>query len=213
MSVAASLAYLLRSGSPVLPADVILKGLSVTLLGVVALRASRAFLAAALLLSSVGDVLLELDRSYFLLGLAAFLTSHLLYTTLFVRHRAELSPASRQLVWPALLACYGVGFGIWLTPSLGELRVPVFCYIAALVAMVATSSRANYRSRWVFLGALLFLASDSLLGTGRFKLQIPGSGSLIWITYYLGQCAIALGVLAETPVTPSRDGPALQAGR
>ena len=79
--------------------------------------------------------------------------------------------------------------------------------------MVATSSRANYRSRWVFLGALLFLASDSLLGTGRFKLQIPGSGSLIWITYYLGQCAIALGVLAETPVTPSRDGPALQAGR
>jgi len=69
--------------------------------------------------------------------------------------------------------------------------------LAAILAMVASASRANYRSRGVFLGALLFLLSDSVLGAARFKLPVPWSGALIWSTYYLGQCAIALGVMAE----------------
>jgi uncharacterized membrane protein YhhN len=70
---------------------------------------------------------------------------------------------------------------------------------------VATASRANYRSRWVSLGALLFLISDSLLGAGRFKLQIPWSGYVVWTTYYLGQCGITLGVLDEARVPAAVD--------
>jgi uncharacterized membrane protein YhhN len=201
VSAAASLAYLLAARWMPFPLDVIAKGLSVTMLGIVALQERRRFLGVALLLSSLGDVFLELDRGYFLLGLAAFLTSHVVYTTLFARHRAKTQPAGKQLVWPCLLAVYGIGFGAWLAPSLGELRAPVFCYIAALIAMVATASRSNYRSRWVFLGALLFLISDSLLGTGKFKMPIPWSGLLIWTTYYLGQCGIALGVMDEARAT------------
>jgi uncharacterized membrane protein YhhN len=197
VSTSASLAYLLLATWMPLPLGVIAKGLSVTALGAVALQERRFLLTAALLLSSLGDVLLELDRGYFLLGLAAFLTSHIVYAALFIRHRAQANPAGKHLLWPCLLAVYGIGFGAWLAPTLGELRAPVFCYIAALIAMVATASRANYRSRWVFLGALLFLISDSLLGTGKFKMQIPWSGFLIWTTYYLGQCGIALGVMGE----------------
>jgi uncharacterized membrane protein YhhN len=197
VSAAASLAYLLLARWMPLPADAVAKGLAVTMLGILALHERKSFLAAALLLSSLGDVLLEAGRSYFLLGLAAFLTSHLIYVTLFVRHRAQVNPAAKQMAWSAVLAAYGIGFGVWLGPSLGEMRTPVFCYIAALVAMVATASRANYRSRRVFLGALLFLISDSLLGTDKFKLQIPWSGFLVWTTYYLGQCGIALGVMNE----------------
>jgi uncharacterized membrane protein YhhN len=197
VSTTASLACLLLATWMPLPLGVIAKGLSVTALGAVALQERRFLLTAALLLSSLGDVLLELDRGYFLLGLCAFLTSHIVFTTLFVRHRAQSNPTGKQWLWPCLLAVYGIGFGAWLAPSLGELRAPVFCYIAALIAMVATACRSNYRSRWVFLGALLFLISDSLLGTGKFKLQIPWSGFLIWATYYLGQCGIALGVMDE----------------
>ena len=52
-------------------------------------------------------------------------------------------------------------------------------------------------SRWVLAGAVLFLISDSLLGAGRFKTQIPLRGFLVWTTYYAGQCAITLGVLSE----------------
>jgi uncharacterized membrane protein YhhN len=198
VSVAASLAYLFAAKCVGSPADVTLKGLSVALLGLIALRERQSFLAAALLLSSLGDIVLELGRSYFLLGLAAFLTSHLIYITLFVRHRARAKAAGRQQwVFPALLAVYAIGLAVWLTPALDDMRTPVFCYIAALVAMVATASRANYRSRWVSVGAMLFLISDSLLGAGRFKLQIPWGGFVIWTTYYLGQCGITLGVLGD----------------
>lgn len=205
VSVAASLAYLLAAKWFPAPFDVALKGLSVTMLGLVALHERQSFLAAALLLSSLGDILLDLGRPYFLPGLAAFLTSHLIYTALFVRHRAQGKPAAPQWAFPALVGLYGIGFGVWLAPSLGEMRAPVFCYIAAIVAMVATASRANYRSRWVVIGAGLFLISDSFLGTGRFKMQIPWSGFLIWTTYYLGQCGIALGVLGPTPASNRLD--------
>ena len=203
VSLAASLAYLCAAKWVPAPFEVVLKGLAVTMLGLVALRERHSFLAAALLLSSLGDVLLELGRNYFLLGLAAFLTSHLIYTALFVRQRRRSSAAGREWVIPALLALYGIAFAIWLTPSLGDMRLPVYCYIAAIVGMVAAASRANYRSPWVFIGAVLFLISDSLLGTERFRLQIPYSGVVIWTTYYLGQCGIALGVLNESrPATP-----------
>jgi uncharacterized membrane protein YhhN len=196
-SVAASLTYLVAAKWLGFPLDVTVKGLSVTLLGLIALRERQSFLATALLLSSLGDVLLELGRSYFLLGLVAFLTSHLIYITLFIRHRARTKATARQWVIPALLAAYGLGLILWLAPSLDDMRAPVFCYVVALVTMVATASRANYRSRWVSLGALLFLISDSLLGAARFKLQIPWSGYVIWTTYYLGQCGVTLGVLDE----------------
>ncbi len=197
VSVAASLAYLLLARWMPVPMPVIVKGLAVMVLGLVALCERSSFLAAALLLSALGDVLLEMGRAYFLLGLAAFLTSHIVYILLFARHRDRANQVTPQMLWPVVLSVYGTAFAVWLAPSLGDMRVPVVCYIAALITMVATASRANYRSRLVFLGALLFLLSDSLLGAGKFKLQLPWSPPAIWITYYLGQCCIALGVLSE----------------
>jgi alkenylglycerophosphocholine hydrolase len=197
VSVAVSLAYLFLGRSIPFPMNVVVKGLSVALLGIVALYARHSILAAALLLSSLGDVLLELGPRNFLPGLAAFLTAHIIYTVMFARHRAQANPASAQWLWPVLLTVYGVCIGAWLAPSLAQMRTPVFCYIAAIAAMAGTASRAQYRSRWVFPGALLFLISDSLLGINRFKMEIPWSGFLIWTTYYLGQCAIATGVLGE----------------
>jgi uncharacterized membrane protein YhhN len=206
LSVAASLAYLFLARSIPFPAHVVVKGLPVALLGVVALHVRHSILATALLLSSLGDVLLDLGPSNFLPGLAAFLTAHLIYTVMFLRHRAQANPASTQWLWPVLLTVYGICIGAWLAPSLAQMRTPVFCYIAAIVAMAATASQAQYRSRWVFPGALLFLISDSVLGVSRFKMQIPWSDFLIWTTYYAGQCAIALGVLNEAVRQPAKSG-------
>lgn len=92
--------------------------------------------------------------------LAAFLCAHLVYIVLFVRRRQSAAAPSAQFAFPALLLVYGLAFRAYLAPSLGALRVPVFCYIAAIVAMVAAASRANYRSPWVLSGAVLFLISD-----------------------------------------------------
>jgi hypothetical protein len=47
------------------------------------------------------------------------------------------------------------------------------------------------------VGAVLFLISDSLLAIHKFKAPMPLRDYLVWSTYYLGQCGIALGYLAS----------------
>ncbi len=195
LSAAASLAYLVFPGPHLL--QVLLKGLTVSLLSLIAFQSKHRLLGTALILSSFGDILLAASPKLFVAGLAAFLCSHLVYIALFVRRRATLAAPSRQFAFPLCVAVYGLVFGAWLAPSLDALRVPVFCYIAAIVAMAATASRANYRSPWVLAGGTLFLVSDSLLGAGRFKSPIPFGGILVWTTYYAAQCAITLGVLKQ----------------
>ena len=197
LSAAASLAYLLVPKSAPLPLEVVLKGLSVTLLALVALRAGRWPLALALGLSSAGDVLLACGARFFVPGLAAFLCAHLVYVALFLRRGARPGHALSRFVFPITLLLYGLVFGAWLAPSLGALRLPVFAYIAAILAMVAAAHLANYGNRSVLLGAVLFLLSDSLLGSNRFKTPIPLAGPLIWITYYAAQIAITRGVLSD----------------
>ena len=204
LSAATSLAYLLFPSWAPSTLEMVLKGLSVTLLALIAIQAGQRLLSLALLLSSCGDVLLARGLNFFLGGLGAFLCAHLVYIVLFARRRASVAAPPGQLAFPALVLVFGLAFGAYLAPSLGALRVPVFCYIAAIVAMVAAASRANYRSRWVLGGAVLFLISDSLLGAGRFKTQIPLGAFLVWTTYYGGQCAITLGVLAECDGRRSR---------
>jgi uncharacterized membrane protein YhhN len=187
VSVLAAAAYLISPHPP----STVLKGLSVSLLAVVALASGRKLLATALLLSSLGDVLLDLSARLFVAGLAAFLAAHLVYIVLFVRHRrAAQNEARRYAVLAALLA-YGVAFGAWLWPGLGPLRIPVMVYMTAILAMVWTATRAGYRSHWVMAGALLFLLSDSMLGANKFRMAIPGHGFLVWTTYYLGQWLLA----------------------
>ena len=193
LSAAASLAYLVfPAWAPSYP-QIVLKGLSVTLLALVALQADHRLLGLALLCSSAGDVLLAYGSRFFLGGLAAFLCAHLVYIALFVRR----GPTRGHYAFSVFLLVYGVAFGAWLGPGLGALRIPVFCYIAAIIAMVASAHRANYRTPWVLRGAILFLISDSLLGVNRFKTPIPFGGILVWITYYAGQCSITVGVLSD----------------
>jgi hypothetical protein len=62
--------------------------------------------------------------------------------------------------------------------------------------MTVSATLAGFARPFVLLGALLFLISDSLLAAG-FKLRAPLEAFLIWPTYYVGQYAIAMGVLRE----------------
>ena len=46
------------------------------------------------------------------------------------------------------------------------------------------------------LGALLFLASDTLLGWGRFVGSAPGGRVLVHVTYHVGQALLVLALPA-----------------
>jgi uncharacterized membrane protein YhhN len=159
--------------------------------GALAVMARRhPLLAFGLALGALGDLLLDLSPSLFVWGLAAFLCGHIVYTVCFLRTGGDR--VSRAAL--AALAGYAVLFGWWLWPSLGELRLPVMFYIAAITAMAMSSWRV---SRLVAAGALLFLISDSLLAANRFKTPLPARDYLVWLTYYAGQLAIAWGMLGR----------------
>jgi uncharacterized membrane protein YhhN len=177
------------------------KGCAVGGLAVLALRArgmrrDAGLLALALALSTTGDVLLDLDPALFAFGLGAFLLAHLTYVCLFVRNRkAGIRWAQVAEVVP-IVASSAI-LSIWIVPSVGGLAVPVVLYICALTAMVCTAMLARFRLPWVASGAILFLISDALLAIHKFKTPVPFRDYLVWTTYYLGQCGIALGYLAS----------------
>jgi uncharacterized membrane protein YhhN len=158
-----------------------------------------ALLGAALALSCLGDVLLHLGfRQYFGGGLGAFFLAHIAYTTLFVRSWSRpFHPDRRELLLAAAVLVYGVAVTAWLSSHLGGYAAPVIAYAVAITAMTVSAILARFSTPLVWIGAMLFVLSDSLIAAGRFRAAVPLAAYLIWPTYYLGQYGIAVGFLRE----------------
>jgi uncharacterized membrane protein YhhN len=191
LSLVSGLAYLFTG-------SVIVKGLSVGPLAVLAFVAGSPMLGAALAVSALGDVLLDLDpQRLFVFGLGSFLVAHLVYISVFVRNRRRPFVLGAAQMLPAgFVLLYSVAVSAWLLPTLGPLVVPVAIYMCAITAMVLSAILARFSNPWVAVGAVLFLISDSLLAVNKFKTPIPFRDVLVWTTYYVGQFSIANGFLA-----------------
>jgi alkenylglycerophosphocholine hydrolase len=143
------------------------------------------YVAAGLSLSALGDFLLETSDSFFLHGLLAFLGAHVAYVLAFLR-------ASRR---PALLralpfVAWGLATFSVLRSDLGELRLAVAGYMAAIVTMMWRA--AARPGRTALLGAMLFGASDTLIAFDRFHAPLPWARYPIILVYWAGQLLIAL---------------------
>ena len=103
-----------------------------------------------------------------------------------------------------LLATFGVVMLSVLTPHLDDaLRVPVFAYMAVILAMGASAvdrhGRALPASFWlVTIGAALFLASDAVIALNRFVSPVTGALPIIMGSYTLAQFLIVHGLLRQT---------------
>jgi uncharacterized membrane protein YhhN len=199
-AVCSALYFVTKAWQPY-PGSVVLKGLCIAPLAVIAFRALKPpdnwLLGGALAFSTLGDVFLDL-RGMFVQGLGAFLIAHLIYVALFVRNwRRPLRLTSNHLTTLSALLLFSLMLTLWLWPGLGQLAVPVLCYIGAITLMVASAVIARFRQSWIVWGAVLFLISDALIGINRFKTPVPLRDYLVWATYYFGQCGIALGFLRE----------------
>jgi uncharacterized membrane protein YhhN len=166
-----------------------------------ALDAPRAYavaIVAGLLCSLAGDIFLMLPADRFIAGLVSFLLAHLAYIVAFsVAPGARLSFRSALLVLPLLV--YGAGAYCRLLPHLGGLAPPVLVYMLVIVAMAwrALDLWTEVRTLGAFsaaLGALLFVASDSLLAFNRFAGKFAAAQALVLGTYYVAQWLIALSV-------------------
>jgi len=145
----------------------------------------------AILFSWAGDVLLAAPGGNgFLLGLGSFFLAHVSYLVLILRFLKR-----RRVPWlAAIFAVWWVGFVLLLAPYAGPLLIPISLYGVVLAAMAAVAWTAN---RWVAIGAVFFLASDSILGLSLFvpKFDFWQLNLVIMLTYLLGQALIAGGAV------------------
>ncbi len=154
----------------------------------------------ALMFSLLGDILLmfvAVSANYFIGGLVAFLLAHIMYVFTFLKQR------SSRKIKPAFLIVvlvYAIGLLYVLYDGLGDMLIPVIVYMTAILIMVISASLRkvavlNNSYNLVFMGALFFMISDSLLAVNKFYQAIPLSSILIMTTYALAQYLIVRGIL------------------
>ncbi|WP_054026288.1 lysoplasmalogenase [Bacillus sp. FJAT-28004] len=161
----------------------------------------RKLILTGLLFSLLGDAFLLLpDDPWFVFGLGAFLTGHLFYVTAMV---ARWFKQQSGMSWFSVLAgliivIYSVLLGsrfyerISGDESLSGLWIPVVVYITVIGVMCFTAIMS--RNTFAVVGAILFVASDSILAWNKFVADVPYSSLLIMSTYFSAQLLIASSV-------------------
>ncbi len=156
----------------------------------------------------LGDILLiyqRVDGVYFILGLSAFLLGHIGYIVAFTRTGDEghnIALIKRQGWVMVLVFAYGYFFFKRLEPHLGEMIFPVILYtiVICLMLLMAVNryERVERKSfQLVVIGAILFVASDSILAWNKFVDPLVFSHTLIMSTYGLAQLFIASGAMIQ----------------
>ncbi len=157
--------------------------------------AVRAWFVAALVLALTGDVFLMLPSDLFLPGLGAFLLAHVAYVVGLTL--AGLS-AAYVVVGLAVVAavCATVGRRLVAGVAAKEpgLSKPVVAYVGVISAMVVCAWGTG--NPLAVAGALLFYASDALIGWGRFVSERrPGGDLAVMVAYHAGQILLVLSLL------------------
>jgi uncharacterized membrane protein YhhN len=195
MAGLAGLAYLLLGPLTTGPAHVLLKGSGVLLLAGSALQlrcAGSGWLVLIMLLGGSGDMLLAIP-GLFIAGAACFALGHATAIAFYLRHRRDA--AIGDLIVMVALMAYGLGMPVLLAPP-GQGFGATLVYGLLLCAMAASLWLSRF-PRLAAIGALLFIASDTLLvlRMGDVTLIDPlVDGALVWASYFSGQWLITLGV-------------------
>lgn len=164
---------------------------------------------AGLFFGLIGDIALmfqHLDEFNFLIGLGAFLVAQLCYTIAFIQNIVDVGPS--RAPWTPLfiafvLIVYGYFFAERLVPAVDEsVRIPVGIYAITITLMGLGAAfrwgRTYVRSFvMVFVGALFFIASDSLLAINRFIEPFQAAGWSVMLTYAIAQLLIVIGTMAH----------------
>lgn len=153
----------------------------------------RWMIIAGLIFSLAGDVFLMLPRERFIQGLICFLFAHIFYIAAFTSGASH--SLSISIVFPFLI--HGGAMLRLLWSSLGKMKIPVLIYmlVILLMAVQATGRFAATRemgSALAMVGAILFVASDSILAVDKFRGRFKSAQFFILSTYFAAQWLIAL---------------------
>ena len=161
------------------------------------------WIIAALIFCWAGDILLMLESKnsiFFILGLICFLMAHICYIDFFHILRLNRQVKLNRLIFVAV-AVYYLALIIFLFPYLGIMKIPVIIYGAVISFMLALALHMPLITfkgvgRSLMMGAVLFVASDTMLAINKFYKPFEFAGVAIMATYCLAQFLIVLGAVS-----------------
>ncbi|MCO4293871.1 lysoplasmalogenase [Solitalea sp. MAHUQ-68] len=164
----------------------------------------------AFLFSWLGDIaLLFADDSskapgfyFFIAGLISFLTAHVCYIIVFRRiaKRILFSGVNKNKLFLGIPVLIVAGILIFkIIPHLGPMMAPVIVYAIvistmaiAAIALQGGIETANFNA--IYIGAALFLISDTTLAVNQFVSPSATLGIVVMITYGFAQYFIMQGL-------------------
>lgn len=173
----------------------------------------RICLSLSLIFSCIGDILfIEKRKDLFLYGVFVYLIVHIFYIIIFlIEIKSDKKYLKEQIKFVSMIKIsipfiiYLIYFLNILYPKLNnnreetkDLFIPIVIYGFIIISMgyISYLREKKLPGFWsVFLGALFFILSDSLLAYNRFVSQISLAGLSVMFTYGLGQYLITIGIL------------------
>ncbi|MFY7938421.1 MAG: lysoplasmalogenase, partial [Flavobacterium sp.] len=150
----------------------------------------------SLIFSCLGDTFLMFqgkNPQFFLLGLGSFLVAQVAYYFIFSKNgKTQYLKRIPITIYTMALVAF-----LWDKIPPGFL-LPIFVYAFAIMMMgIGAVQRQTYQKsyRFVLIGAILFIISDSLIAINKFAFSIPLSGLWVMATYIAAQYLIVEGVL------------------
>ncbi|MDN3669323.1 lysoplasmalogenase [Echinicola jeungdonensis] len=173
----------------------------------------RKSMGTALIFLLAGDIL-KLFPSYFWLGWGAYLITQICYIIAFKltqSHTIQLKGMNFVKLFFYNLPIYILAAFLYylINDQLNQLKTPIIIYILTMVLMVSIARERYKRTNilsysQVFLGALLFMISDSIQALDIFFRPIPSDEVLVRGTFTLAHLLIVMGIrshLIHGPIT------------
>ena len=174
---------------------------------------SKWFIIIALIGSFLGDILLSNQASQlikgvdcFMLGMIAFMTTHIFNILFFTKiNKIRESKSNKFKGYAIFLLAFCVLIFFQLRGAMGSLIYPILVYMALIccAALCAIHAGANLKATLIsklfwFPGMLFFICSDTVLAFNKFSweksgLHIQNIGLVTMLTYGIAQLLLVKG--------------------
>lgn len=157
---------------------------------------------AGLFFSFLGDLLLtQTGELYFLLGMAAFIGTHICNSIYFLKlQRLSFVKNNAALIAGFVLVFVSGAVMGTLGNKLGNLREPIILYMAIICCMAVFAANTfnhpvlkQLAIRYFIPGAAFFVLSDALLALNKFYYHEAMLDLVVMLTYGVAQCLLVMG--------------------
>lgn len=148
----------------------------------------------ALLFSFLGDVLLMDKVNYFIFGIGAFLITQVLFIKI-ISSQLKKSTMTQKISAITPFLVFYLALIYVLKDNLNELFYPVAFYgftisVFGMIALLNHLVSKNTSSKYLLIGAVIFIASDSMIALHKFHEPQMVYPVAIMVTYILAQYLI-----------------------